>query len=298
MGLTVFDYDGDGDMDIFQANDHQLNYVFRNDNGTYNEVAVASGLAANSEGKGTGSMHASLGDVDGDGLVDILVTDLDYGALYKNKGNGVYSDITGKSGIASAMSDKYSWGASFLDYDNDGDMDIIAADGNAEELILQVPLLLENDGKGRFRNVGKERGTYFSTKRSGRGLAIIDFDNDGDEDVIISHVDLPGIPVLLRNDGGNLNHWLGITLRGKDGPASAIAARVTATAAGRKQVFINQWTTSYLSNNDPRIHLGLGNQSQVDVLEILWSDGKKELYKNIPADRYIIILQGQGILSK
>ena len=175
MGLTVFDYDDDGDADIFQANDHQLNFIFRNDNGTYKEVAVASGLAANSEGKGTGSMHASLGDVDGDGLIDILVTDLDYGALYKNKGNGVYTDITVKSGIAGAMSGKNSWGASFIDYDNDGDLDIIAANGNAEELILQYPLLLENDGKGQFRNVGKDHGAYFSTKRSGRGLAIDGF---------------------------------------------------------------------------------------------------------------------------
>jgi hypothetical protein len=298
MGLTVFDYDEDGDADIFQANDHQLNFVFRNDNGTYKEVAVASGLAANSEGKGTGSMHASLGDVDGDGLIDILVTDLDYGALYKNKGNGVFTDITVKSGIAGAMSGKNCWGASFIDYDNDGDLDIIAADGNAEELILQYPLLLENDGKGQFRNVGKDHGAYFSTKRSGRGLAVLDFDNDGDEDVIISHVDLPGIPVLLRNDGGNLNHWLGITLKGKEGPASAIAARVTVTSGEKKQVFINQWTTSYLSNNDPRIHIGLGSQKQVDTLEINWSDGKKEYYKNIAADRYITILQGKGILLK
>jgi enediyne biosynthesis protein E4 len=236
--------------------------------------------------------------VDGDGLIDILVTDLDYGALYKNKGNGVYSDITVKSGIEGAMSGKNSWGASFIDYDNDGDLDIVAANGNAEELILQYPLLLENDGKGQFRNVGKDHGDYFSTKRSGRGLALSDFDNDGDVDVIISHVDLPGIPVLLRNDGGNLNHWLGITLRGKEGAASAIAAKISVSAGGKKQVFVNQWTTSYLSNNDPRVHVGLGNQKQVDLLEIDWSDGKKEFYKNIVADRYITILQGKGILSK
>lgn len=296
MGLTVFDYDGDGDADIFQANDHQLNFVFRNDNGKYIEAAVASGLAANSDGKGTGSMHASLGDMDGDGLIDILVTDLDYGALYKNKGNGLFTDITVKSGIAGSMSGKNSWGASFIDYDNDGDLDIIATNGNAEELILQYPLLLENDGAGQFRNTGKDHGAYFSTKRSGRGLALSDFDNDGDEDVIISHVDLPGIPALLRNDGGNLNHWLGITLKGKEGPASAIAARVTVTSGGKKQVFINQWTTSYLSNNDPRVHVGLGTRKQVDLLEIDWSDGKKEFYKNIVADRYITILQGKGIL--
>ena len=210
MGLTVFDYDDDGDLDIFQANDHQLNFLFRNDNGIYKEVAVESGVAANSQGKGTGSMHGSIGDIDGDGLIDILVTDLDYGALYKNIGNGLFVDITEESGVAAAMAGKSSWGAQLFDYDNDGDLDIVAANGTAEELILQYPLLLENDGKGHFKNVGKEHGAYFSTKRSGRSLAVWDFDNDGNLDIIISHLDKNGTPALLRNDGGNGNHWLGL----------------------------------------------------------------------------------------
>jgi len=295
MGLTVFDYDDDGDLDIFQANDHQLNFMFRNDNGTYKEVAVQSGLAANSQGKGTGSMHGSIGDIDGDGLIDILVTDLDYGALYRNTGYGVFVDITQSSGVAEAMAGKSSWGAQLFDYDNDGDLDIIAANGTAEELILQYPLLLENDGKGLFKNVGKDHGTYFSTKRSGRSLAVTDFDNDGDLDIIISHLDKQGTPVLLRNDGGNNNHWLGLILKGKDGPASAIAAKVTVTAGGRKQVLVNQWATTYLSNNDPRMHIGLGKEKQIDLLEISWSDGKKETYSNISADHYITIFEGKGI---
>ena len=294
MGLTVFDYDDDGDLDIFQANDHQLNFLFRNDNGIYKEVAVESGVAANSQGKGTGSMHASIGDIDGDGLIDILVSDLDYGALYKNMGNGLFVDITEQSGVAAAMAGKSSWGAQFFDYDNDGDLDIVAANGTAEELINQYPLLLENDGKGNFKNVGKEHGAYFSTKRSGRSLAVWDFDNDGDLDIIISHLDKNGTPVLLRNDGGNSNHWLGLTLKGKDGPASAIGAKVTITAGGKKQVMVNQWATSYLANNDPRVHFGLGPDKKIDLLEIRWSDGNKEAYKNIDPDRYITILEGTG----
>jgi len=297
MGLTVFDYDNDGDLDIFQANDHQLNFLFRNDNGTYKEVGVASGVAANSKGKPTGSMHGSIGDVDGDGLIDILVTDLDYGALYKNMGNGLFIDITEESGVAAAMAGKGSWGAQLFDYDNDGDLDIVAANGTAEELIPQYPLLLENDGKGHFKNVGKEHGDYFSTKSSGRSLAVWDFDNDGDLDIIISHLDKNGTPVLLRNDGGNSNHWLGLTLKGKNGPASAIGAKVTITEGGKKQVMVNQWATSYLANNDPRVHFGLGNTKQIDLLEIRWSDGKKEVYNKIDSDRYITILEGTGILK-
>ncbi len=298
MGLTVFDYNDDGNLDIFQANDHQLNFLFRNDNGIYKEVAVESGVAANSQGKGTGSMHGSIGDVDGDGLIDILVSDLDYGALYKNMGNGLFVDITEESGVAAAMAGKSSWGAQFFDYDNDGDLDIVAANGTAEELILQYPLLLENDGKGHFKNVGKDHGAYFSTKRSGRSLAVWDFDNDGDLDIIISHLDKNGTPVLLRNDAGNSNHWLGLTLKGKNGPASAIGAKVTITYGGKKQVMVNQWATSYLSNNDPRIHFGLGQQKQIDLLEVNWSDGNKEVYKNIDCNRYITILEGTGIVTK
>ncbi|MDO9339360.1 MAG: CRTAC1 family protein [Bacteroidales bacterium] len=298
MGLTVFDYDEDGYLDIFQANDHQLNFLFRNDDGVFKEVGVASGVAANSRGNPTGSMHGSIGDIDGDGLIDMLVTDLEYGALYRNVGNGVFVDITETSGIAGPMAGKGSWGAALFDYDNDGDLDVLAANGTAEELVLQYPLLLENDGKGHFKNVGQEHGAYFSTKRSGRGLAIWDFDNDGDLDIIVSHVDMQATAALLRNDGGNTNHWLGLTLKGKDGPISAIGAKVTVTAGGKKQVLVNQWATSYLSNNDPRLHIGLGQQKQIDLLEITWSDGEKEVYKNIASDRYLTILQGKGIITK
>jgi hypothetical protein len=297
MGLTVYDYDDDGDLDIFQANDHQLNFMFRNDKGDFKEVGVEIGVAANSQGKGTGSMHGSIGDIDGDGLIDLLVVDLEYGALYHNRGNGFFEDITESSGVSGPLAGKGAWAAALFDYDNDGDLDIISANGTAEELILQYPLLLENDGKGHFKDVGKQAGSYFTTKRSGRGLAVWDFDNDGDMDVIISHVDKKATAALLRNDGGNNNHWLGVTLKGKNGPASAIGAKVTVTAGGKKQVFVNQWTTSYLSNNDPRLHIGLGQQKNIDQLEISWSDDRKEIYKNITCDRYITILQGTGIIK-
>ena len=243
-------------------------------------------------------MHASIGDIDGDGLIDILVSDLDHGALYRNLGNGTFADITKESGLAAEMEGKGCWGAQFLDYDNDGDLDIVTANGTAEELILQYPLLLENDGKGHFKNVGKEHGSYFTTKRSGRGLAVWDFNNDGFPDIIISHVDKLATATLLRNEGGNGNHWLGLTLKGKNGPAEAIGAKVTVTSGSKKQVLINQWATSYLSNNDPRLHVGLGKQKTVDQVEVKWSDGKKEIFKNIDSDKYSVIPQGKGIMTK
>jgi hypothetical protein len=243
-------------------------------------------------------MHATIGDIDGDGLIDILVSDLDYGALYKNLGNGLFVDITEQSGVAAAMEGKGSWGAQLFDYDNDGDLDIVAANGTAEELVLQYPLLLENDGKGHFKDVGKEHGSYFLNKRSGRSLAVWDFDNDGNLDIIISHLDKGGAPVLLRNNGGTGNHWLGLTLKGKVGQASAIGAKVTLTAGGKKTVMVNQWATSYLANNDPRIHFGLGQENKIELLEVLWADGKKEVYNNIDPNRYITISEGTGILTK
>lgn len=297
MGLVVFDYDNDGTMEIFQANDHHFNYLFKYIDGKYEDIAIQAGVASNSKGVGTGSMHGTLGDVDGDGLIDILVSDLDYGALYKNTGDGFFQDITLASGIEVLLAGKGTWATALFDYDNDGDLDIFAANGTAEELILQYQLLLENDGKGHFKDAGKKLGDYFNIKRSARGMAVWDYDNDGDLDIIVSHVDLEATPALLRNDGGNRNHWLGVTLKSPKGPAPAISAKVTVIAGDLKQVLVNQWTTGYLSNNDPRLHIGLGKEKKIDILEIAWSDGIKEVYKDIQSNHYITIIQGEGIID-
>ncbi len=296
MGLTVFDYDGDGDMDIFQGNDHQMNFLFRNDgNGNFDETGVASGVAVNDQGNPTGSMHGTIGDVDGDGLIDMLVTDLRYGALYRNLGKGIYEDITRRSGVARVFSGKGQWGAALFDYDNDGDLDILAANGTAEELVTQFPLLLENDGKGNFTDVGAEKGEYFRAKRSGRGAAVLDYDNDGDLDFIVSHLDEKSTPALLRNNLENNNSWLGVMLIGETGKASAIGTTLTLEAAGNRFVRVNQWSTSYLSNNDPRIHFGLGEHKKIDALKIVWPDGQVEHLTDLEVNRYITIEQGKGI---
>ena len=296
MGLTVFDYDRDGDMDIFQGNDHQMNFMFQNNGaGFYTDVAIVSGVAVNDKGSVTGSMHGTIGDVDGDGLIDLLVTDLKYGALYRNLGNGLYEDITRKSGVASAFSGKGQWGAALVDYDNDGDLDIFSANGTAEELIVQYPLLMENDGKGNFKDIGKEMSTYFMEKRSGRAAAVLDYDNDGDMDIIVSHLDEKSTPVLLKNNLGNANNWLGVYLVGKNGKTSAIGATLTLEIGTKKLVRINQWSTSYLSNNDPRVNFGLGEIDKIDRLEIIWPDGQVEHLSDLEVNRYITITQGKGI---
>jgi hypothetical protein len=296
MGLTVFDYDDDGDLDLFQGNDHQMNFLFRNEGGgSFTEVGKISGVCVNDRGIPTGSMHGSIGDIDGDGLIDMLVVDLRYGALYRNMGEGIFTDITEMSGVKDAFSGKGAWGAALFDFDNDGDLDIFSANGTAEELIGQLPLLLENDGNGHFRNAGPQFSAYFNKTRSGRGAAVWDYDNDGDLDIVVSHVDLQATATLLRNDGGNRNHWLGLELHGANGTASAIGAKIILQAGDLKQVAINQWATTYLSYNDPRMHFGLGKQRNVDRLEIRWPDGTNQVFENLRVDRYMKIIQGSGI---
>ena len=148
-----------------------------------------------------------------------------------------------------------------------------------------------------FRDVGKQRGDYFQTLRSGRGAAVWDYDNDGDLDIIVSHVDLQATSALLRNDGGNCNHWLGLQLLPSKDPAAAIGAKVAVTTGALRQLRVNQWSTSYLSSNDPRIHFGLGKKTKVDKLEIHWLDGQVQVFEDLAVDRYITIRQGSGIES-
>jgi hypothetical protein len=163
-------------------------------------------------------------------------------------------------------------------------------------LILQYPLLLQNDGTGRFKDVGKQTGPYFGTKRSGRGLAILDYDNDGDIDILVSHVDLKATPALLRNDSGKDHHWLGLTLTGPLGLNSGLGAQVSVEAGGKKQVLISQWSMGYLSNNDPRLHIGLGSAEKIDRLVVSWPDGKQQSFEGLETDRYITIDKNKGIL--
>lgn len=296
MGITVFDYEEDGDLDIFQGNDHQKNFLFRNEgNGRFSEVGVAAGVAVNDKGLPTGSMHGSVGDIDGDGLIDLLVTDLRYGALYRNIGKGLFEDITERSGIAALFAGKGEWAAILFDFDNDGDLDIFSANGTAETLILQPQLLLENDGKGNFIGAGKTLGRYFNINRSGRGAAAVDYDNDGDLDIVVSHIDLKASASLLKNNNLLQNHWLGISLEGRKGPLSTIGAKVIAHIGNQKIVRLNQPANTYLSYNDPRIHLGLGNHDHVDKIEVQWLDGTRDVIENIISDHYITIVQGNGI---
>lgn len=290
MGLTVWDCDGDGLLDIFQANDHQPNFLFRNlGGGRFHDVAAEAGVAVNSDGVGTGHMHGSLGDVDGDGLLDIFVTDLSYQSLYRAVGSGRFEDIVEPSGIRRLMNGAESWGAGLYDFDNDGDLDVFAANGGADTLVEKRPTLLVNDGRGRFTDAADGAGPYFSGKRSGRGAAFGDFDDDGRIDIVVSHVDLKGTPALLRNVTANENHWLGVSLRPGKNRAEPVGAIVRVTAGGKTQVRVYQRSQSYLSQNDPRLHFGLGRATRVEKLEVRWPGGAVETLTGLPVDRYMTV---------
>jgi enediyne biosynthesis protein E4 len=292
MGLTVYDCDGDGRLDVFQANDHQPNFLFRNlGKGVFEEIGVEAGVAVNLDGVGTGHMHGSLGDVDGDGLLDVLVTDLSYQSLYRAIGPCRFEDIVEKSGIRRLMDGAESWGGGLHDFDNDGDLDLFAANGGADTLVEKRPTLLVNDGKGHFTDTADTAGPYFLGKRSGRGVAFGDFDNDGRIDIVVSHVDLKGTPVLLRNVTENGNHWLGVSLKPTLSPVEPVGAVVRVTAGGGTQVRVFQRAQSYLSQNDPRLHFGLGKATRVETLEIRWPSGVVQTLRDVPADRYLTVTE-------
>ncbi len=297
MGLTIFDVDEDHDLDIFQSNDHQPNFLFQNDNNNFQEIGVLAGVAVNSEGTATGSMHATLGDVNGDGRVDILVTDLKYGSLYQNTGLGVFKDITTSSGIANHFKGKGGWAAMMCDFDNDGDLDIFSANGTAEELVTQPPLLLENNGNSRFTNSPERWGKYFAGKYSGRGAAAFDFDNDGDLDIIVSHVEPDSRATLLRNNTNQNSHWVGLVLLSPADGSTTIGAKITIYSGDLELTRINQPATGYLSYSDPRIHFGLGKHGRVDKIRIEWADGSEENIVNIASDRYLTVKKGEGVVK-
>jgi hypothetical protein len=290
MGLTVYDFDGDGLLDIFQANDHQPNFLFRNlGGGTFRDVAAEAGVAVNLDGVGTGHMHGSLGDVDRDGLLDIFVTDLSYQSLYRAIAPGRFEDIVEQSGIRRLMNGVESWGAGLHDLDNDGNLDVFAANGGADALVEKRPTLLVGDGSGHFADAADGGGPYFHGKRSGRGAAFGDFDDDGRIDIVVSHVDLKATPALLRNVTANGNHWLGVSLRpGKNQP-EPVGAVLRLTAGGKTQMRVYQRAQSYLSQNDPRLHFGLGKAARVEKLEIRWPSGSVETLTDLPVDRYMAV---------
>jgi enediyne biosynthesis protein E4 len=308
IGVAFFDFDDDGRLDLFVANDSSPNYLYRNrGDGTFQDVSFASGAAFNEAGQEQAHMGVAVGDYDRDGRDDLHVTNFENDAniLYHNDGNGLFSETTYPAGVGNASVPFVGWGTNFLDYDNDGWLDLFVANGHVypwvDELdwntsYEQRPLLFRNLRNGRFAEVGRGGGDGLSALRSGRGSATFDYDNDGDTDVVVSPID--GRPLLLRNDGGNkAGHWLRLRLAGdpkQKGPRDATGSLVWLTAGGLRQRADVASGRSVMSQSERRLLFGLGAATRVDKLEVRWTNGPTVSYDVPAVDTELVIDQASG----
>lgn len=286
MGVGSADYDADGWVDIYVANDHTLNYLWHNEGGKkFVDRGTMSGTAFSQGGEATVSMSVDFADYNDDGLLDMFVSDDTYCSLYENLGNGIFADRGISSNISMAAAQFVGWSSSFIDYDNDSDVDIFKTNGALKHLYGQEDQLFQNEGGGKFRDISLELGKYFSQELVGRGACIGDYDNDGDLDIFI--MNLNDHCVFLRNNKGNQNNWLTLKLTGTSSNRDAIGTRVKLTAGGKTQIAQRKGTTGYISQNDPGIHFGLAKNEIVDRIEIIWPSGKKQTLENIKANQIL-----------
>ena len=234
MGVGAADYDDDGFVDIYVANDHTVNFMWHNDQGKgFTDRGVMSGTGFSQGGEATVSMSVDFADYNGDELLDMFISDDNYCSLYKNLGDGVFSDKSYFSGISVASGQFVGWSSSFFDYDNDGDVDIFKSNGELKHTYGQEDQLFENIGDGKFQDVSVERSKYFREENVGRGACLGDYDNDGDIDVFI--VNLDSHSKFIRNNKGNQNNWLTLNLIGQTSNRDAVGSRIKITAGGKVQ---------------------------------------------------------------
>jgi hypothetical protein len=288
MGVGAADYDDDGFVDIYVANDHTVNYLWHNDEGKgFSDRGTMTGTGFSQAGEATVSMSVDFADFNDDGLLDMFISDDTYCSLYENLGNGVFSDKSYPSGIAVASGQFVGWSSSFVDYDDDGDVDIFKTNGELKHTYGQEDQLFENEGHGNFKDVSVERGKYFQEEFVGRGACLGDYDNDGDIDIFI--VNLDSQSKFLRNNNGNQNNWIIINLIGNSSNRDGIGSRVKLTSGGIVQSAQKKSTTGYLSQNDSRMHFGLSKNDIVDKIEIKWPSGKVQILQNIKANQILTV---------
>jgi hypothetical protein len=291
MGVTTVDFDQDGWVDIYVANDAGANFLYRNLGGEgFDDVATITGTAYSEQGESAASMTGDFGDCNRDGLLDIVVSDDAFGSVYVNAGDGRFIDRTAAMGLAAAKGQYTSWGIAVMDYDHDGDLDVFVVNGDFHHLYPMEDLLLENDGTGRLRDVSRDRGAWFHEKQVGRGAAFADYDNDGDLDVFIMNLDGPC--ALLRNDCCHGTGWLGLRLVGTQANRDAVGARARVVAGDLTQISQRKGAYGYLCTHDPRLHFGLGEHGEADRVEVTWPSGEVEVVENVAAGQVLTITEG------
>jgi len=292
MGIAIADYDHDGWMDVFVANDTVPNFLFHNEhNGRFRETALRAGVGFNDDGKAISSMGVDFRDLDNDGWEDLAVTALSNQTfpVFRNLGNGLFSDVTYQSRAGLISMPLSGWSMGIFDFDNDGWKDVFVAAGDVQdntEMLSsgksrQRNLLMLNDGHGAFRS------GFAGPAAQNRGVAFGDFDRDGRVDAVVTRLNEP--PVLLRNIMGAGNHWIGLKLIGASGSRDAIGARVTMRAGDLIQVNHVTTSTGYACSSELPVHFGLGRNTHADSIEIEWPSGSRQKWTTVPADSYVTV---------
>jgi len=308
LGVVTFDYDNDGWQDIFIANDAVPNFLFHNNrDGTLSEVGYLAGVAVSMDGATESGMGTDAADITGSGRLDLVVGHLEsqLARLYRNMGGQIFEDATLLSKIGYTTYHMSEFGLKFMDYDNDGACDLFFATGhvmdniqvyNSQVSYPEPKLMFRNTGRAIFENVSDRLGPDFQQPRVSRSAAVGDFDNDGDLDILVNHCGQP--PQLLRNDGGNANHWLEILLIGTRSNRDGVGARVKVSAGTLVVYDQRKGGMSYQSAQDPRLHFGLGQNPNVDAVEILWPSGMVTKLSNLKSDQIIAVKEGEGIVER
>jgi enediyne biosynthesis protein E4 len=306
MGMICLDYDDDGDTDVFVVNDEAANFLFRNDGrGNFTEVGLIAGLAYDFYGKENSSMGVDCGDFDHDGLLDLFMTDYqsEMPVLYRNLGGGLFDDATNTARISNELFPHVTWGTGFVDFDNDGDLDLYVACGHFDRIETiddrtahRVPnLLLMNTGDGKFVDVSRWCGNGLTVAESSRGTAFDDLDNNGLVDVVVLNSHAP--PTILRNESSNDHRWLQIQLRGGTSNRDGVGSRVRVVAGDLVRVAEVHSGRGYQSHHGSRLHFGLGQRKQVDRIEVRWLGGAWEAFPSTAADQVVVLVEGAGEAS-
>jgi hypothetical protein len=308
LGVVTFDYDNDGWQDIFIANDAVPNFLFHNNHdGTFSEVGYLAGVAVSMDGATESGMGTDAADVTGSGWLDLVVGHLEnqLARLYQNMGGQVFEDATLRSKIGYATFQMSEFSVRFMDYDNDGACDVFFGTGhvmdninlyNKQVYYPEPKMMFRNTGRGIFENVSDRLGPDFRMPRVTRSAAVGDFDNDGDLDILVNHCG--ETPQLLRNDGGNANHWLEILLIGTRSNRDGVGARVKVSARDLVLHDQRKGGMSYQAAQDPRLHFGLGQHAGVDAVEILWPSGTVTKLSNPKSDQIIAVKEGEGTVER
>jgi hypothetical protein len=298
LGVAFGDVNDDGWPDIYVANDLVRNFLYvNNGDTTFTDATYRAGVGYDENGRPQAGMGTEIADYDGDGRLDIFVTNFseELNELYRNRGELIFEDATRGAGLASAWP-FLGFGTKLFDADNDGDLDIHVTNGHVIDNVAlynprlsykQTDQLFVNQGDGRFRDVSAQAGPAFAIAHVGRGAAVADLDNDGDLEIVVA--DCGGPPILMRNDGGNGSQWLRIVARGHTSNRSGVGARVVIEAGGRRQVREIGGAGSYLSASDLRLHVGVGRVETVDRVTIRWPSGKTQTLERVAAGRQIAL---------